>query len=559
MSAKYVKVRKLVVPAISILILTSQLMSCGTVSKDEMATLLEGNKTITIELSKVSSDNTGTSMYDTWNELGLYTDDSEVREAFEKHFNISKEDETGIKYGTAYVDTSGNETGNNSCLMYAMSNNSFRSKLSTVTGENMNIYSAYSDIEADTSNDKIMRCAVNSYFNLFNDYTSENGKSKYNGSKPLNRIEFMSAVVKSFKTYDDLENITSDSDKSWAESITHYCEENDLSIDEEDVMIASIIHDKSFLNVGNSAVNYTNDMYITKGEAAYILANTFFSDEYIRTSNEVIKGDKICNNTCINAGDVAKDKKYDNYEDCNAAVLKYCTENGVVDESIYRAIYTLVNNDVIDSSNDFNWDSALTKDEAINMILKVYQRIYNTSNINVDKVQDEYDSEVAKLPEINGINDGDVFTIYVGESVDILDGVTAYDSIDGDITDRLEISGEYNSDEVGEYELGVSVSDSAGNETKLAVTVGVIKRQEAKSEVSSSNKGASGDSSAENTSDTSNNNSDTGESSELSSNYDYEEILNALSGLGTAANAEYHPLRYGDGDGDLGALSALFK
>src|SRR5699024_11911616 len=42
---------------------------------------------------------------------------------------------------------------------------------------------------------------------------------------------------------------------------------------------------------------------------------------------------------------------------------------------------------------------------------------------------------------------------------------TAEDNVDGDITDDIEITGEVNTNKVGDYTITYTVSDAAGNET----------------------------------------------------------------------------------------------
>src|SRR5699024_5814568 len=44
-------------------------------------------------------------------------------------------------------------------------------------------------------------------------------------------------------------------------------------------------------------------------------------------------------------------------------------------------------------------------------------------------------------------------------------GATAEDNVDGDITDDIEITGEVNTNKVGDYTITYTVSDAAGNET----------------------------------------------------------------------------------------------
>ena len=73
-------------------------------------------------------------------------------------------------------------------------------------------------------------------------------------------------------------------------------------------------------------------------------------------------------------------------------------------------------------------------------------------------------------PVLHGIAD---LTLTVGDNFDKLAGVTATDAEDGDLTSRIAVTGEVNTNAAGKYELGYSVTDSQGLtvEKKRIITV----------------------------------------------------------------------------------------
>ncbi|ERJ13627.1 carbohydrate binding domain-containing protein [Haloplasma contractile] len=76
----------------------------------------------------------------------------------------------------------------------------------------------------------------------------------------------------------------------------------------------------------------------------------------------------------------------------------------------------------------------------------------------------EETTEDTSAPELTGIED---VTFYVGqEEFDILDGVTATDDIDGDITNNIETIGIVKSDIPGLYTVRYKIEDEAGNLTQ---------------------------------------------------------------------------------------------
>lgn len=71
-------------------------------------------------------------------------------------------------------------------------------------------------------------------------------------------------------------------------------------------------------------------------------------------------------------------------------------------------------------------------------------------------------------------------TINVGDEFDPMAGVTAVDDVDGDVSERIVITGEADTGKEGTYTLTYTVKDAAGNEASLERTVTVIKKSTTK-------------------------------------------------------------------------------
>lgn len=65
-------------------------------------------------------------------------------------------------------------------------------------------------------------------------------------------------------------------------------------------------------------------------------------------------------------------------------------------------------------------------------------------------------------------------TVILGKAFDPLEGVTAIDNKDGDITGKIKVEGTVDINKVGQYTLTYTVSDTAGNETKIVRTITVL-------------------------------------------------------------------------------------
>ncbi len=85
--------------------------------------------------------------------------------------------------------------------------------------------------------------------------------------------------------------------------------------------------------------------------------------------------------------------------------------------------------------------------------------------------QEIYSSNLDNSPTINGINN---LTISQFSEFDSMDGVSALDIEDGDLTNQITINGEVNTEVIGQYNLNYSVVDQSGNQTEESRTVDVI-------------------------------------------------------------------------------------
>ena len=76
-----------------------------------------------------------------------------------------------------------------------------------------------------------------------------------------------------------------------------------------------------------------------------------------------------------------------------------------------------------------------------------------------------------QAPEI--FIDGLKTTITVGEKFNKLDGVSAIDFEDGNITDKIVVTGDVDTSKAGEYELTYEVTDKNGNKSSITVIITV--------------------------------------------------------------------------------------
>ena len=95
--------------------------------------------------------------------------------------------------------------------------------------------------------------------------------------------------------------------------------------------------------------------------------------------------------------------------------------------------------------------------------------------LNEIPIKDPADEDTTP-PEIT-LNGDNPMELEVGEEY-VEPGATAEDDVDGDLTDEIEISGDVNTDEPGEYEVVYTVTDAAGNEATVTRTVIVVEPED---------------------------------------------------------------------------------
>lgn len=80
--------------------------------------------------------------------------------------------------------------------------------------------------------------------------------------------------------------------------------------------------------------------------------------------------------------------------------------------------------------------------------------------------------EDTTAPQIS-LSGGDVYYIRMGDTYDE-PGFTAEDACDGDVTDKVSVSGDVDTDNAGSYTITYKVTDNCGNEAEVQRTVKVV-------------------------------------------------------------------------------------
>lgn len=258
----------------------------------------------------------------------------------------------------------------------------------------------YLDLDETTSPDILKAAVINTYFDLFNTKQSQS-QNEFNATQRISRVDFISAVVKS----------------------TTSPQSNESSLSENDIM--SKLADKSYL--GNNNTNNTETGIITKAEAAYMIASCMFNNEMSEQ-----KASKPAEN------------------------LQSCLESSELSSDLKEAMSILESKGVIDESFVGNWNKALTKSEAVDMIYKGLKvaGLASSDAVNEDVIAEEEAAKAAAeaaraleearenaIEEVNGFSN----LTDSGKSPFIarIQSANSTDEIDGILTEANEENDKY--------------------------------------------------------------------------------------------------------------------
>ena len=361
MSGKFMSVKRVIVPTITMLIIASQLMGCSSVSQSEMLQMINQGDAIEIEVAVPLNQEQGTEKTVEWTQLDQLTSQPELRSSMENIFKIVAFGDNS-KNGVFYVNLDGEQDGNNT-LYNVFANNKFREgywnnvavqrELAQASAEN------YADIDYEEGNYKrAMLAGINGYFNILND--SETGFA--NMDSTITRLEAMSALFKA-------ENPVTDSlseDSEFREAV-------DAGNTNEYKIFASNLSEQSYLDISSGSLDsHTANGTITRGELVYMIVQEYFKTEY---DNVDIKGE--CYADTVNGGNIAVAQKFiegeNKKEHWQSYELSYALQNPDkgCPERMYKALL-VANEKGIIVDKDSRWEEGATKEDFLEMLTNAY-------------------------------------------------------------------------------------------------------------------------------------------------------------------------------------------
>ena len=366
MRRKDIGFRRLVVPTLTAIVLAMAMTGCSP-TDDEVVKMLQNTTQVEVMVPvTVNEDNIhdGNIIIPEWIELGDMTSYPELRAAFDETFDIgtiADDDGTTDKTGVLYtLNQSNSYYTNNSTLLNAFQNKTFREEYwndDTVA----KLIEASEVAYADTDKSNGMQAAINAYYGLLPD-TEPN---YFNADESVSRVGFMSMV---FKAENPVQSLKKD-EGFWKSS-----NKDELSI------YAQYLDDKAFLQYKNG-YDYNSSTAqgsMSKAEAVYLIVNQYFADQLKEVD---LSTAKVTYTDIKNGGDLAIKRGFTkeaketrgNIGYLKGYLLNYMFEIGEVDEDIYKAYVVASDLDLLPDTEKCNWNSTITKKEAIELILRTYE------------------------------------------------------------------------------------------------------------------------------------------------------------------------------------------
>lgn len=354
MSGRFMNIKRIVIPTITMVIIASQLMGCAAVSQSELLQMINQGDAIEIEVATPINQEQGTESAIDWQELASLSTNPDLRDSWDDILMITPTD-TG-KNGVLYVDVEGNNEPNNT-LRVALHNSEFLKYLDS-EADSLKLSNAvqgnYADLD-DTTTAKALYMGINGYFNLLPD----SSPNYANPDATLQRNEFMAMV---FRAETPVQDLTPD------DTFANAVGQSDYNI------YAQGLAGNSYLDTASKSLNnLTANGTITRAEALYLLVSRYFSDDMASVD---VKGTTFSD--AKDGGDIAGEQKF--IEDATqkdywkSYELTYAIQNpdDGLPTDLYKALVVAKAKGLITDTT--RWDEALTKSEAIEFLIKTLRQ-----------------------------------------------------------------------------------------------------------------------------------------------------------------------------------------
>lgn len=406
MSGKYMKIKRVILPTITMVMLSSMLFGCASATKQDTYNMLQESTEIELEYAVPDYDsNAEESKVELlpWLQLSSLETHPELRTAFEEYVGVTGT--TGNKEGTLYYNPKTQEADQNVTLYMATKNSAISSyfanidamtKFGEIATEN------YTDIEADDVNAPY--ATINAYFELLPD--QEDGQ--FDGDSTISRAQAMALLMRATTQVNESQAPETNNDFTAVVGESQYTN------------FAAPMNEYSYINTDNGLTEQSFNGTMTKGEYIALVTNYIRAD-YVATLKESGYTDLYSDTSDITISTVS-----------DAGNIKYSeaisdASKGVPTD-LYETFKLAIKNGYLAEADLEDWDSALTKADAISLFITMatnytsnvgntlysqYQTPTTDTSTSSEYNDDENEIRSSKWADINGAWDAvHQYTLY---------------------------------------------------------------------------------------------------------------------------------------------------
>ena len=369
------KIKRVIIPTLTMVMISSMLFGVTACGKKDTYNMLQESTEIELEYAVPDYDsNTEESKVELlpWLQLSSLETHPELRSAFEEYVGVTGT--TGNKEGILYTNPLTTQADQNITLLLAIKNSQFRgylvspdelAKLGEIAAEN------YTDVDVDDVNAPY--ATINAYFELLPD--QEDGQ--FDGDATISRAQAMALLMRATTQVNESQAPETDNDFTAKVGETQYTN------------FAAPMNEYAYLNTSTGLNDKNFSSAMSKGEYIYLLANYYSQDFQEYMDNNGFKNntylEDVTISTVSDAGDISFSEAISD------------SSKGVPSD-MYRAFQTAINMNLITESDLEDWDSAITKGEAIRLFTSMSLTYYQVSG--QDSLTDEITDNIV-YPDVN--------------------------------------------------------------------------------------------------------------------------------------------------------------
>ena len=371
MSEKYMKVKKVIIPTMTMIIISSLLFGCAATTPQESFDMLQQTDQIELEYAVPDYDITEDSAVELlpWLALGELESHPELRQAFDEYFNITGE--TGNKEGSLYYNTDTQKADQNVTLFMVLKNQSTRNAfISLAPMEAFGAMAAehYVDVEADDISAPY--ATINAYFELLPDQEA----GQFDGDSTISRAQAMALLMRATTVVNEAGAPESNKDFTTAVGESQYTD------------FAAPMNEFAYINIENGLTENVFNSTMTKGEYICMITNLIQADYLKEVEAQGIE-DRFADVTVSLS--VVKDAGNIAFADAISD-----TSKGVPTD-MYKTFETAIKYGLLPEEALEDWDSSITKAEAVEYFVNMVTNYTGNSGAGHTIHDDGYVSDEA--------------------------------------------------------------------------------------------------------------------------------------------------------------------